>query len=299
MGLFRRRKDEPQPSDRIEWVTSTARRMLAERGVETTIAHGGQPDDVTLVGADGHRYPLFNAFAKTHGATAERASQIVAEHIDNLVDANTTVSVDRLSADELRQQARTRILPGGEGRPDEPTFRYARPFSEGLILALCVDFPTSVQFITDSDLDGLALSLDELYAYGQLNTDREPIDERVEPAPGIQVVVGDSLFTASKAANLPAVLGAAPFGTLFTLPHRHMLIALPITGPETLSAVESLVALTMQVLGNGPAPGGVLSADVLFSRDGDVDRVSSIDEDGTVSITVDARLQHAIEQAVG
>ncbi|WP_290474426.1 hypothetical protein [Leifsonia sp. 71-9] len=63
--------------------------------------------------------------------------------------------------------------------------------------------------------------------------------------------------------------------------------------------MESLVALTMQVLGNGPAPGGVLSADVLFSRDGDVDRVSSIDEDGTVSITVDARLQHAIEQAVG
>lgn len=48
-GLIRRRKDQPQPADRIEWVTATARRILAERGIETTIQHGDQPEDVTLV----------------------------------------------------------------------------------------------------------------------------------------------------------------------------------------------------------------------------------------------------------
>ena len=80
------------------------------------------------------------------------------------------------------------------------------------------------------------------YAYGQFNTDREPVDDRFEPSPGVHVFIGDSLFTASKAANLPAVIGASPLGTLLTLPHRHMLIALPITGPETVAAVEHLVA---------------------------------------------------------
>lgn len=299
MGLFRRRKDDPQPVDRIEWVTSTARRILAEHGVETTVAHNAQPEDVTLVGVDGQQYPLFNAYAKTRGVSAEQASRIVAEHIENLLAARTGPSPEQLSADELRRQVRTRIIPRDDGRPNEPTFHYARPFAEGLVLALCVDFPTTVQYVTDAYLGDLALNRDELYAFGQLNTDREPVDERFEPVPGIQAIGGDSLFTASKAANLPAVLGPAPLGTLFTLPHRHLIIALPITGPETVSAVEHLVAMTRHVLSDGPPPGGVISADVLFSRDQEVSRVSSTDDDGAVSIIVDDRLQRALEEAVG
>lgn len=299
MGLFRRRKDEPQPADRIEWVTSIARRILAERGIETTIQHGAQPEDVTLIASDSQGYPLFNAFAKTHGASAELAMQIIAEHIDNLLDSRGTPSPTDLSADELRAQVRTRILPGGEGQPNEPTFHYARPFADDLILALCVDFPTTVSYINDAHVDKLALSFDELYAFGQLNTDKEPVDERIEPVPGIQVFVGQSLFIASKAANFPAVLGTAPLGTLFTLPHRHMLIAVPVTGPETLAAVEHLVGLTQHVLTDGPPPGGVISADVLFSRNQDVSRVSATDEYGAVSIVVDDRLQAALEEALG
>ncbi len=303
MGLFRRRKSEPQPADRIEWVAATARRLLAERGVEATIAHDAQPDsqpeDVALVADSGRRYPLFNAIAKTRGLTADEASRVIAEHLDNLLDAQGSTPLEQLSAEQLRQQVRTRLLAGGQGRPDEPTFAYARAFSDGILLVLCVDFPRSVQFIADAHLDQLALSLDELYAFGQLNTDREPIDERFEPAPGVQAILGDSLFTASKAANLPAVIGSAPFGTLFTVPHRHMLIMLPLRGPETLAAVEQLVGITMQVLRGGPVPGGVLSPDIHFSRDHQVSRVSSIDETGAVSINVDERLQKALEDAIG
>ncbi len=156
-----------------------------------------------------------------------------------------------------------------------------------------------MQFVTDANVHTLALDLDELYALGQLNTDREPIDVRFEPAPGIHAILGDSLFTASKAANLPAVIGSAPFGTLFTVPHRPMLIMLPISGPETVPAVQQLLSMTMQTLRSGPQPGGVLSPDVHFSRNGQVSRVSSIDESGSVSINVDARLQQALEEAIG
>ncbi|ANF31614.1 hypothetical protein A0130_07955 [Leifsonia xyli] len=280
-------------------MTATARRLLAERGIETTIHHGDQPEDVTLVASDTQFYPLFNAFAKTQGASAEQATLIVTDHINSLVDAESTPSATDLSADELRQRVRTRILPGGAGGPEGPTFHYARPFAGDLILALCVDFPTTVTYIHDDQVDQLALGLEELYAFGQLNTDQEPIDERIEPSPGIHVVAGQSLFIASKAANLAAVLGAAPLGTLFTVPYRHMIIAVPVTGPATLAAVEQLVGLTQHVLSEGPPPGGVISADVLFSRNQQVSRVSSMDENGTVSIVVDDRLQEALEEAIG
>lgn len=298
MGLFRRRGSEQLPVDRVGWVASTARGVFAERGIETTIEHGGQPEDVALIGVDNQRYPLFNAIAKTRGATVEQARQIVTVHVNNLIDARNAPHPEDMSADELRARVRTRIIPGGESRPLEPTFHYARPFTDELIVVLCVDFPTTVTFISDAHLDGLALGLDELYLFGQVNTDREPIDDRFEPMPGIHVIVGESLFVASKAAHLPAAFGAAPLGTLLTLPHRHMLMALPVTGPDTLAAVENLVALTRRVLSQGLPPGGVISADVLFSRNHEVSRVSSTDEHGTTSLVVDVRLQEALGEAL-
>lgn len=299
MGIFRRRPPTAQPVDRIEWVTATARAHLAERGVETTIEHGADLDDVVLVGADRMRFPLYNAFAKTRDLPAAEAARVIAAHLDGVLVGNAEPSPSELTADELRERVRTRVLIDVPSAPDAPTFDYARPFSDGLVLALCIDFPQSVAFVTDENVTRLALGIDELYAFGQLNTDREPIDERVEPAPGLHVIAGDSMFVASKAANLPAAFGAAPYGTLFTVPHRHLLIALPVTGPATLTAVEQLVAITAQVLEGAPAPGGVLSADVHFSRDGVVSRVSRRGEGGQVQFIVDERLGAALEQAAG
>ena len=74
---------------------------------------------------------------------------------------------------------------------------------------------------------------------------------------------------------------------------------MPVTGPETLAAVEHLVGLTQHVLTDGPPPGGVISADVLLSRNQEVSRVSATDEHGAVSIVVDDRLQAALEEALG
>lgn len=300
MGLFGRKKEPaPQPADRFEWVTATARRLLAVQGIETTIEHGGRPEDVTLVGADTQRYPLFTVLAKTEGAAAVDAERIIAEHLSGLLSAASAPEPADFLADELRQRIRTRLLSSGDERPNEPTFHYARRFSDDIIMVLCIDLPESVIVVSDTNIGTLALSEEELYALGQSNTDREPTDERIEAPHGIEVIAGDSLFVASKAANLTAVVGSSPFGTLFTVPHRHMLIVLPITGPETLKAVEHLVGMTMRVIGDGLVPGGVISPNVHFFRGGEVSRVSTLDEAGNVGIHVDERLQQALEEAVG
>lgn len=297
MGLFKRNKKIPQPTDRIEWVTATARRILAERGIEATVQHGEKPEDLVLIDADRRCYPLFTVLAKTDGASIAEAEDIIADHISPLLTFDKTLDIANFSPEELRLRIRTRLLHASEGQPDGPSLRYARPFSDGIVIALCIDLPNAVMMLSDENIRTLALGEDELYAFGQLNTDREAIDQRYEASPGVEVIVGNSLFTASKAANLPAVIGSAPFGTFFTIPYRHMLITLPLTGPETLEAVQQLIGVTMQAIGDGLVPGGALSLNVHFSRGGVVTPVSSIDETGKMTLRVDERLRQALEDS--
>jgi hypothetical protein len=204
-----------------------------------------------------------------------------------------------LTADDVRGRIRTQLFRADHAnRFTDATFRYARPFSDGIVVGLCLDFPDDVVTVTDDSLDGLPLTVDELYAYGQLNTDKEPVDERREVMPGLHLLAGESFFTAAKAANLPGVLGAAPFGTLFTIPQQHLLLALPITDERTLPMVEHLLGATIQVITGSSAPGGVLSADVHFSRGGEVTKMTSVGDDGRVVFAADARLGQAFEDAL-
>ncbi len=204
-----------------------------------------------------------------------------------------------LTADDVRGRVRTQLF-----RTDHAdqftgsTFAYARTFSDGLVIGLCLDYPDDVVTITDQSIGALPVSVDELFWFGQLNTDKEPVDERVEVMPGLHLVAGESFFIAAKTANLPGVLGAAPFGTLFTVPHRHLLLALPITGKDTLSMVEHLVGATTKVITGAQAPGGVLSPDVHFSRNQVVTRMTSVGDDGRVVFAADPRLGQAFEEAI-
>ncbi|WP_261974850.1 metal ABC transporter permease, partial [Curtobacterium sp. B18] len=128
----------------------------------------------------------------------------VAEHFDRMIQAYSEPAVEDLSADELRQRIRLRILSEHSGVASDPTdLDYARPFAPGLVLGLCVDYPTMVSTLSGPTLLRLPLGTDELFALGQLNTDDEPVDEHAEIAPGVFLVEGESLFVASKAVNLP------------------------------------------------------------------------------------------------
>ena len=130
--------------------------------------------------------------------------------------------------DELRQRVRTRIIPADLAA--DPHLSYARPFPGGLALALCLDFPNTVTTVTNEHLDKYPLSLDELYHWGQINTDNEAIDEHTVCGP-FTGIAGESLFIASKAAHIASLVSTlridAPHGLLFAIPDRSVLFYAP------------------------------------------------------------------------
>ncbi|ARJ06798.1 hypothetical protein GCM10010988_21190 [Cnuibacter physcomitrellae] len=297
MGWFgRKRSEAPQPDDRIQWVTSTARRLLAEKGVESTVEFGERLEDAQLVAADGRRFPIYNLVPKTEGASREAAERLIDQHLDLVLGTATDPDPSTFDPEDLRARVRTRILPVVDDPADAERFGYGRPFAEGLITVLCIDFPQTVRTLTTRDLDQLPLGLDELYGLGQFHTDHEPIEKETELVPGIRLFEGGSLFIASKAANLTAVTGPAPFGTVFAVPNRHMLLTLELTGPDSLVTIQQLVSIVLTIL-QDPVPGGPISPDLYFSRDGMISRISSLDPSGKVTITVGEHLQRALDDA--
>ena len=174
--------------------------------------------------------------------------------------------------DELRQRVRTRIIPADLAA--DPHLSYARPFPGGLALALCLDFPNTVTTVTNEHLDKYPLSLDELYHWGQINTDNEAIDEHTVCGP-FTGIAGESLFIASKAAHIASLVSTlhidAPHGLLFAIPDRSVLFYTPAdpTSPthQFVSLVDYLRIDILQRLHTMPAR--ILSKDLFYcSPDG-------------------------------
>ena len=174
--------------------------------------------------------------------------------------------------DELRQRVRTRIIPADLAA--DPHLSYARPFPGGLALALCLDFPNTVTTVTNEHLDKYPLSLDELYHWGQINTDNEAIDEHTACGP-FTGIAGESLFIASKAAHIASLVSTlhidAPHGLLFAIPDRSVLFYAPAepTSPthQFVSLVDYLRIDILQRLHTMPAR--ILSKDLFYcSPDG-------------------------------
>ena len=169
--------------------------------------------------------------------------------------------------DELRQRVRTRIIPANLAA--NPHLSYARPFPGGLALALCLDFPNTVTTVSNGHLEKYPLSLDELYHWGQINTDNEAIDEHTTGGP-FTGIAGESLFIASKAAHIASLVSTlhidAPHGLLFAIPDRSVLLYAPAdpTSPthQFVSLVDYLRIDILQRLHTMPAR--ILSKDLFY-----------------------------------
>ena len=247
-------------------------RRLHDAGISATPHVDSHTGDIYLK-VDGWRRinveNLIDELAQTdpskHEVTIERWVAFIMES-GRIAEQSVT------DPDELRQRVRTRIIPANLAA--NPHLSYARPFPGGLALALCLDFPNTVTTVSNGHLEKYPLSLDELYHWGQINTDNEAIDEHTTCGP-FTGIAGESLFIASKAAHIASLVSTlhidAPHGLLFAIPDRSVLFYAPAdpTSPthQFVSLVDYLRIDILQRLHTMPAH--ILSKDLFYcSPDG-------------------------------
>ena len=247
-------------------------RRLHDAGISATPHVDSHTGDIYLK-VDGWRRinveNLIDELAQTdpskHEVTIERWVAFIMES-GRIAEQSVT------DPDELRQRVRTRIIPADLAA--DPHLSYARPFPGGLALALCLDFPNTVTTVSNGHLEKYPLSLDELYHWGQINTDNEAIDEHTTCGP-FTGIAGESLFIASKAAHIASLVSTlhidAPHGLLFAIPDRSVLFYAPAdpTSPthQFVSLVDYLRIDILQRLHTMPAR--TLSKDLFYcSPDG-------------------------------
>lgn len=254
MGYFRRKSTrstvpEPtadQPRDHAfaavtaadaDWMRATARRILAEHGVETT----PDADGATLIAADGYRITLDNPVANCASRPRDEWLTILEQHFGRMARSTSQPDIDDLTIDQIRNQVRTRLVPNDllTGMGIDMT-SYARPVSDDLAAVLCIDLPETITYVSSHHAEQLS-DLDELFRFGQLHTDAEPIDTVQEIGSGIVAVAGDSVFTASKILNLPGLLSQlrlnAPHGVIVSIPDRSTIFLHAICD---LSVIETI-----------------------------------------------------------
>ena len=192
------------------------------------------------------------------------------EMVVSTVESKTGAAPSR---EEVMAQIRTRLIPA----TDSHGYAYARQFTDDLALILCLDFPTHVEKLTDESIVDLGIAVDELFAQGQQNTNVETIDERFDED-DVHFIVGDTMYVAAKAADMPALLKHlgvnAPDGLLFAVPNRETLMyRVPTPG----DGVADLIGLSQLLSSLSPEagyenPGGVLSNNIYYwAPDGSIE----------------------------
>ena len=284
MGLFTRRKGQLVNGD-VDRIIDLVSARFVSSGVAVEVAEGTAGIDTILLAADGTQYPLYNIITRALALPRDSAEyhEAIDGHVKGLVAAIGNPVHSSLSEAEFEAVVRVRLAH--ESIRQMLPLSYARPFAGDLIVALCLDTPTTVEYVSDETLEGR--DVERLYQVGLANALAEPLLGVQEVAPGVVVLEGESFFTASKAVDFEQLLGsvlpASPYGVVFGVPHRHLIVAHVLSGPESITAIGSVAQLTAMQAGEG-APGGPLSAHLYYWHDGDVEVAGGASAEGAIEI---------------
>ena len=301
MPLFGRRKDvvpDGPPDEAFPFFTGDqaarfrelARQGFAEAGLEVTV----HPDHV--VDDAGTQFGLANLAAQCHNAArGEREwREITATHTARIVRGMDAPSpFESMSRAELLASTYLRLMPTADLAPMRAD--YARKVGDGISEVLNVDLPETVVTYLDEHIDRFG-PIEDLRRAGLANLRQVPIDEhqRVASPQGaaLDVVMGDSVFTASKLLVLDEVLAQLGVtdvhenGVLVVAPFRHQLAFHAIRDATAVSAVHGLELFAR--LGHNGSP-GPLSPHVHWWRGGELRRITEHGPDG-VQVYVDEDL---------
>ncbi|MGA9872543.1 MAG: hypothetical protein WBQ44_15565 [Rhodococcus sp. (in: high G+C Gram-positive bacteria)] len=186
--------------------------------------------DASTLGSDsGAKFPLENLMDRCLENNRSVWDRIVDMHARTMAEAVRESDPSELSDDEFYSRLRERIVP-----PNALTrydaYDYSRPLVEsapdGPQRVLGLSYPGRALLLPDGGLIGR--DIDTAWAAGRANTASLDFDEYetvIKGGVGIEVRRGNSIFLASKVADMPTLvsdhLGECPFGVLFAVPNSH------------------------------------------------------------------------------
>ena len=251
----------------------------ARVGREVTV-HPGH-----VVDADGNEYGLWNVAVLVADAPHRKWPGLVADHVGRL--AAPSPSVQTLSDSQLHAQLVLRLAENAALR-DLSWFSTAPTLAGDLRQVLVLDFPSTVITPPEDELAARG-DLDEWRAVGRANLWQmmraEPRDHQVlghGDGGYFDVLLGDSVYTASMAVFLPELISLAGRtdqgrGVFVAVPMRHQVAFRVVDGPEAALALQNLFLFAMAGYDDGAGP---LSPHVFWVKDGRWEQVTCLDEEG-------------------
>ncbi len=253
---------------------------------------------------DGAGYGLHNLFALCHNARrGEREwKAIVGEHVARMIRARQGPDLTELSSREILEHAFVRVV-SASSLPDLEGFGYRRQVVGDLVELLAYDTPDAVLLMPDDVV--ARVGVDELRAAGVHNLLVEPfggIEWLDSGAVRFGVVAGESVHTASRMLTVDDVLRRvdgepnAPNGTLLAVPYRHQLAFHVVRDASVLPTVEAMVRFTIAGYDDGV---GSISPHLYYrSATGTLQQLTTLAEDGDVSVHVEGPFADALEAVV-
>lgn len=233
---------------------------------------------------------LLNSDPATHRNTVEL-------WVSYLMDRTRMSKNEMYDPDELRQRVRTEFAIGNPAT--DPRYSYARPYPGGLALTLRVAHATTMSRLSDEDLAHIPLSVDELFYYGQQNTDNVPIDYQEQCGP-VTCLSTQSAFVSAKAANMPALISRfqihAPHGLFFMIPAKHLLYVAPVNPTDISQQLLSIVDfIRFPIIAAGEDnPSHALSRDIFYySPEGTYETITRAQNPAVQELLTNRRIDEA------
>ena len=168
--------------------------------------------------------------------------------------------------EELRRRVHTEFVIADLAT--NPRYSYCRQYPGELKLILSIaDGNTRFQ-LSDEQLDQCPLSVDELFYFGQMNTDDVAVD-RVEQVGPLTSLTTRSVYISAKAANVPALMSRfqvhAPHGLFLMAPMCHLLCYSPVDPAHILQQLMAVIhAIRYLMAAASRTPGMLLSRDIIY-----------------------------------
>lgn len=271
MSLFWRRR-EPQVPDWAAFMspieygefTATVSAEVSAFGLEWMWSDGS-----VVVHFDDEPYTmgLANLAQMTHAAEPADRTELIRSHFARLIALRADESRERPAFDDVAPLLKVRVWAEADLPEDFPLV--ARPFVDGLLAVLSIDWPEEVSTVHAEDAASWGRDREELWRLAERNTHADPDMEIevLEPADGeglpVAVCAGDSFFSASRALWPDELVRGEPStqDLLVAFPNRHLGIACPITDARIIGGLSWLAAFVHDRCLEGP---GSISDDLYW-----------------------------------